>query len=104
MLKKEFHIDINYEVFWKDIQVVLDCISSKAFRFKTFVADPFQIILTKEKQQHHDIPESPRKNASRGLDLRKADEIHRWFASSEFLYSAEEGFLKRTCSEPVAKG
>ena len=50
MLKKEFHIDINYEVFWKDIQVVLDCISSKAFRFKTFVADPFQIILTKEKQ------------------------------------------------------
>ena len=80
MLRRELDIPVASEEFWTDSQVVLGYISNEAGRFKTFVANRVQFIgeTTKVQQWHYLSSQSnPADYASRGLDVRNLEKIHR---------------------------
>ena len=83
-------IPVVSEEFWTDSQVVLGYISNEARPFKTFVANLVQFIreITKVQQWHYVSSQSnPEDYASRGLDLRHLEKIHRYFSGPSFLWS-----------------
>ena len=82
-------IPVASKEFWTDSQVVLGYISSEAWQFKTFVANCVQFIreITKVQQWHYVSSQSnPADYASRELDVRNFEKIHRWFSGPSFLW------------------
>ena len=79
---RKLSTDINYEAFWTDSQTALGCISDKDGIFKIFKANQVHIIC--DKKNHNNTIE-PADNATTGLDLRNAVEIHRQFVDPAFL-------------------
>ena len=92
MLRRQLDIPVASEEFWTDSQVVLGYISNVAQRFKTFVANRVQFTreITKVQQWHYASSQSNSANyASRGLDIRNLEKIHRWFSGPSFLWSKD---------------
>ena len=106
MLRKELDIPVASEEFWTDIQVVVSYISNEACLFKTFVANRVQFIRenTKVQQWHYVSSQSnPADYASRGLDARNLEKIHRWFSGLSFLWSQDNDCINSDKINPVIK-
>ena len=106
MLRKELDIPVASEEFWTDIQVVVSYISNDACLFKTFVANRVQFIRenTKVQQWHYVSSQSnPADYASRGLDARNLEKIHRWFFGLSFLWSQDNDWINSDKINPVIK-
>ena len=89
MLKRELDIPVALEEFLTDSQVVLGCISKEARRFKTFVVNRVQFIResTSVQQWHYVSSQgNPVDDASRGLDVRNLEKIHRWYFLVHHFY------------------
>ena len=79
MLRRELDIPVASEEFWTDSQVALGYISNEAWQFKTFVANRVQFV--------REITSNPASSqskladyASRGLDVKNIEKIHRRFS------------------------
>ena len=106
MLRKDLDIPVASEEFWKDSQVVLSYISNEARRFKSFVANRVQFIRenTKVQQWHYvSSQKNPADYASRRLDVRNLEKIHRWFSGPSFLWSKDNDWLNSGKMNPVSK-
>ena len=106
MLRRELDIPVASEKFWTDSQVALGYISNEVRRFKTFIANRVQFIreITKVQQGHYVFSQSnPADYASRGLDVRNLEKIHRWFSGPSFLWSEDSDWQSNDNINPVSK-
>ena len=88
MLRRELDISVASEEFWTDSQVALGYISNEARQFKTFVANRVQFVreITSNPASSQS---NPADYASRGLDVRNLEKIHRRFSGPSFLWSKD---------------
>ena len=100
MLKEELMIEGLKEKFWVDSKIVLGYILNEKRRYKTYVANRVQKILsvTEKKQWDYiDTKENPADYCSRGISPNDTSKVEKWFKGPSFLWQEKEsGLEKRT--------
>lgn len=90
MLGKELQFTLTDSIFWSDSMTVLQYISNRNRRFKTYVANRISVIhsLSKVEQWKHICSkENPADAASRGLSSKDFLLCQAWFKGPKFLYT-----------------
>ena len=97
MLKEELMIKGLKEKFWVDSKIVLGYILNEKRRYKTYVANRVQKILsvTEKKQWDYiDTKENPADYCSRGISPNDTSKVEKWFKGPSFLWQEEGKWVK----------
>ena len=90
VLKRELDVPVNSTYFWTDSTSVLQYISNRSRRFKTFVANRLTVIHESSEPhqwRHVRTDQNPADHASRGIHVGESDKIKQWLEGPRFLWS-----------------
>ena len=88
LVKEEIQIDELQEMYYTDSEITLGYLGNNVKRFRTFVANRRQIILTYtnfDSWRHVISVDNPADLASRGISMNETDKIKLWMHGPEFL-------------------
>lgn len=91
-VRKELRLQVDFEKYWTDSQVVLGYIQNNARRFHVFVANRIQQIrdLSEPDQWGHvKGQDNPADEASRGLTVEKFVTCSKWLSGPSFLWKTD---------------
>ena len=101
LVKSELEMENIRAIFWVDSKIVLGYIYNDSKRFKIYVANRIRKIkdeTTKEQWRYINTKENPGDDASRGLSIKQAERVSRWFNGPDFLYKPKESWPEEsTC-------
>ena len=103
MVKKELMMPNIQDIYWTDSKIVLGYIFNHTKRFRVFVANRVQKILScTEKNQWYyvDTKSNPADHASRGISVQDKIKSDQWLWGPEFLHNKEEAWSKLTIDIP----
>ena len=92
MVKEELEMSKLKDVYWTDSQIVLGYIRNEHTRFRVFVANRIQNIISHTEAYQWRYVESnlnPADHASRGITLSSTEKVKQWFNAPNFLWLDE---------------
>ena len=106
MLKKELQISDTQDFYWTVSKIVLGYIFNETKRFRVFVANRIQKIISytsKNQWNYVETKSNPADHASRGISVDDKRRSDQWCCGPEFLHRKDEEWCVETICASISE-